>query len=666
MKTKLERQSLATLVVLASVALAAAAPAAAGQVDERTKRSMALVHDSLEAILKDLQDYDFAAGVGAPLALRAYVFAHKDDPQARKETEAALLEFVQGSPAPGGLMAACRALGLVGGDDSVPTLAALALKPETTDAARYALERIPGGEADRALVAALDKTRGDLKRGLVFSLGARRTEAAVPALSRLAAGKDAALAADAVKALGRIGGPDAVRALTGLVGRSGPALRWEAASALLAAAEGALASGDKAAAAAIYDKVFGSNVPAVARQAAFKGRIGLASDPKKLILEAISGKDASLHAPALAAVPKGFGPDEVGGIADLVNKLPAGPRAQFAALLAGYPAEAARPFLLGAAEDPDLDVRLAAIRAIAVAGDGKSVAFLAAKAARTAGAEQEAAREALARLKGSDVDAAVLTHLAQTSDEAIKGELVRAASARRVEAAKPELIRIVGSGPAGLVARAAGALRALGVQEDLPVLLDLLSGLEDEQAREAMQDTIAAVARTNPRPLARAGEVKARLAAEKDPKKRADLLRVLGKIGDDSALAQVRAALVDPDPIVVDAAIRALAEWPTAAARDDVFEIARSSLELTHRVLAARAYVRMIELEPFRAPEAAAADLMRVLALAPRPEEKRIVLSALVRFPCLASLKAAESLQADPAVAKEAKLAADRIRNAIK
>ncbi len=36
---------------------------------------------TLDAILKDLANYKFDQGVGAPLALRAYVFSHKDDPR---------------------------------------------------------------------------------------------------------------------------------------------------------------------------------------------------------------------------------------------------------------------------------------------------------------------------------------------------------------------------------------------------------------------------------------------------------------------------------------------------------------------------------------------------------------------------------------------------------
>jgi HEAT repeat protein len=646
-----------TLAVL--LGLGTFAPMATAQ--QRPQGDIApLIYDSLDAILKDLANYKFDQGVGAPLGLRAYVFAHKDDPQARRETEAALLRFIQGSPAPGGLMAACRALRLIGGPDSVPVLAALVLKPETTDAARFALEKIPGSEADKALLAALDRSQGSLKNGLVFSIGERKPAAAVPALEKLAGGKDPSLAADAVKALGKIGGPEAVRVLTGVLGKAGPGLKLEAASALLLAAE------NNPGAAAIYDKLFAANLPLVMRQAAFKGKIEAAGGGgKEIILKTLAGKDAVLYASAIAMVPANFRAAEIGQAADFLSRLPEDARIQLTAVLGGYPADNVDPFLLAAAENPSLDVRLAALRSIGKAGGAKAVAFLATKAARTSGAEQDAARESLARLRGPDVDPAILAHFDKMSDDAVKAELVQAAGERRITGAKPALMDMVKSASPLLKAKAAAALRDIAGTADIPDLLALLLGLDDETARESMQDTVAAVARTNPRELSRAGAAEALLASEKDPKNRADLLRVLGKIGDDTSLSLIRAALTDPDETVVDAAVRALADWPTGMARDDVYEIARTSFALNHRVLSVRAFIRMIGLEPFRAPDGAVADLLRALAVSPRPEEKKLVLGMLVRFPCVTGLKTAESLLADQSVAEEAKLAANRIRQAL-
>ncbi|MCX6568762.1 MAG: HEAT repeat domain-containing protein [Candidatus Aminicenantes bacterium] len=651
-------KSITGIALAVALGLGMLAPAGAAQ--QRPQAEFALTYDSLDAILRDLANYKFDQGVGAPLGLRAYVFSHKDDPRARRETEAALLRFIQGSPAPGGLMAACRALRLIGGPDSAPVLAALVLKPETTDAARYALERIPGREADQALLAALDKVQGEVKRGIIFSIGERKSAAAVPAFERLAGGKDLSLAADAVKALGKVGGPDAVRALTAVLGKAGPQLKLEAASALLLAAE------DDPGAAAIYDKLLAANLPPVMRQAAFKGKIEAAGGGgKELVLKTLAGKDVVLFAPAIAMVPRSFKAQEIGPAADLLSRLPEGSRIQLAAVLGGYPADAVGPYLLTAAEDPSLVVRLAALRAIGKSGGAKSIALLATKAARTSGAEQDAAREALVLLQGPDVDPAILAHFGQASDDAVKAELVRAAGARRIAGAKPALMAMVKSASPMLKAKAAAALGDIAGPEDVPDLLGLLLGLEDETARESMRDTVAAVARANPRELSRAATVKAFLAAENDPKKKVDLLRVLGKIGDDSSLALIRAALSDKNEGVVDAAVRALADWPSGMARDDVYEVARSSFALHHRVLSVRAFVRMIGLEPFRAPDGAVADLLRALAVAPRPEEKKLVLGMLVRFPCVAGLKTAESLLADPTVAGEAKLAADRIRQAL-
>ena len=622
--------------------------------------------ESLGSILKDLARYDFAGGVGAPMRLRAYVLAHKDDPAARREIERELIAFLGSEATAGGKMEVCRTLRLIGSEASVPVLEKMLEDPAATDMACFALEGIPGEEPDRALLAALDRTEGNMRRGIIASLGARRTDAAVGAVARLSAGKDAALALDATRALGVIGTGEAAAALSNILGRSKGLLRAEAAASLLVCADRALKAGRKEEAFGMYDKVYAVRVSTAFRQAAFRGRIAAAGERgKDIILKALAGKDAALYEPAIAMIPAVFDADGLGPVIRLMAGLPVEARVHVVAVLGGYRGDAVLAAVLDAAQSPPPPVRKEALRSLQKIGKASAVAVLAARAASSAGEEQALAREALAKLPGPDVDRAVIEHLEAEKDDAVRAELVRAAGARRISAARPVLMEAVRSGPPAIRTRASSALRDIASAGDIPDLIDLLMAVDDEAGREEMQNAVAAAALKIPRPSVRADAVKARLAGEKDPKKTADLLRVLGKIGEDGSLALIRSARSDADPSVVDAAVRALVEWPTATARDDVYGIARTSFSLIHRVLALRAFVRMIGLEPHRAPEGATADLLKALALAPRPEEKRLILGMLPRFPCVTSLKTAESLLADPSVAAEAKLAADRIRGQI-
>ena len=539
-------------------------------------------------------------------------------------------------------------------------LAALALKPETTDAARYALERIPGERGDWALVEGLGKAAGVVRRGIVFSLGERKTAAAVPVLTGLAAGKDAALAADAVKALGKIGGPEAVKTLTAMLGKAGATLKPEAASALLLAAEGLLAAGDKTSAATVYDKVFAANVTPVSRQAAFKGKLAVADDAKSLILKTLGGKDALLFAPALAAVPANYGEGEISQVGDLMLRLPVVAIFELAGILAGYPADAVRPYLLSAAENPSSDVRLAALRSIAAAGDGKSIDFsLATKAARSAGAEQDAAREALARLRGSDVDEAILAHLAKTSDDAVKAEAFQ----RPARGASPGPSRLswTSSKPARPLskAKAAAALRTVAGEEDLPGVVR-----PSRLARRRGGPRSHAGYRRGGGPHEPEGDgpLERRQIAARGREGRGE---ESGPHPDPASLATTRPFPSSGERCPIPtrpSSTRPCARWPTGRpSRPGTTSSTspRTSIVLNHRILSIRAYIRMIGLEPNRLPEGAAADLLKVLSVSTRPEEKKLVLGLLGRFPCVTSLKTAESLLADPTVEAEAKLAAD-------
>jgi HEAT repeat protein len=652
------------LSLIASAAMATAAPSSQQTNDE--KRSMILAYDSLEAILRDLANYKFDQGVGAPLALRAYVFAHKDDPAARNDSEEKLLAFLKTGPASGGVMAACRALSLIGGAASVPVLEGLLLKPETTDPARYALERIPGVEVDRALLAALDKTQGDLRRGIISTLGDRPVAAAVPALGKIAGGNDPNAASDAVKALGRIGTAEAASVLTSCLDRAKGPARAEAASALLYCAGTWRRAGKTAEAAAVYDKLLAAGLPDVDRQAAFRSKLALAgAGGQAVILKTLAGKDTALYAPAIAMIHMAFNGSNIGQVLPLAAGLPEDAQVQLTAVLAGYPADAVLPAVLKAADSPFVTVRMEALRTIGKIGDPSVVPMLADRAAGAAGEEQALARQTLARLKGTDVETAILDRLAKGSDEKVKAELIEMIGERRIAPAKPLLMELVRTGAPALRLKAVGALKSVSTPADMRDLLALLFTIDDETAREAMQDTAASVALTIARPLTRGDAAETLLAAENDPRKRADLLRVLGKTGDDTALPLMRKALADPDKDAADAAVRGLADWPSASAKDDVYGVAASSLSLTHKVLALRAYVRMLGLEPYRQPTAAVADIEKALALASRPEEKRLVLGLLPKFPCESGLRLAESLQADPAVASEAKTAADKIRRSL-
>ena len=125
-----------------------------------------------------------------------------------------------------------------------------------------------------------------------------------------------------------------------------------------------MSAGDKAAAGAAYDKVFAANISPISRQAAFMGKIGTGSDPQGLILKTLAGPELLLYAPALAKAPDYFGAADIGRVADLMGRLPEEARIQMVAMLAKFPPETVRTYLLTAAESPSLNVRLAALRAI--------------------------------------------------------------------------------------------------------------------------------------------------------------------------------------------------------------------------------------------------------------------------------------------------------------
>lgn len=170
---------------------------------------------------------------------------------------------------------ACRKLMLIGTAACVPALSALLADKDLSHMARYALERIPAAEAGAALRDALAKVNGELKIGVLTSLGARGQRENVGAIAQELGASDPAISRAAALALGAIPGGTSAAALDkSKVAEGEPTVA--ATDAKLACAEGLLATGKKSEALAVYKSLAGEGQPKHVRLAATRGMLACA------------------------------------------------------------------------------------------------------------------------------------------------------------------------------------------------------------------------------------------------------------------------------------------------------------------------------------------------------------------------------------------------------
>ncbi len=620
----------------------------------------------LDQLLRDLSAWDGGIDSGAWWKLRDHVYARKNDEAGRAECEGKLLLFLKSKATPAARMAATRLLRVIAAESAVPALQAMLADDRSADLALYVLQPMPGAAADKAIVQAVSSAKGPTRIAAIAAAGERRIADAVPVLAPLLAqpevGKASALA------LGGIGTDAAAQALAAAYAGALPASKPMLAAASMKCAERALAAGNAAAALAAYERLFADRaLPEADREAAAIGRISASGrGGSAVVLELLGGAEPAMHQAAIGRVRDTFAPDAVGPLCAMLPRLPPPSQVALVAALSGFPREQVLPAILEAARSNTPEVRLAALGVLPAVGDATTVSMLLETAAGARGPEQVASRAALAGLKGRAVDEALLARLTKkpAGDEEV--ELLVAIAERRIYPARPAVAASLASDSSKTRQQALKSLRAIGTPSDIPAVLDLVVKTADDMERSEAEATVSALAQKVSRADQRAREVKARLAEEKDADARARLLGLLPMVGDASTLPMLRAALGEANADVRDAAVRAISGWPTNAARDDVFRLARDSRNETHRLLAIRGLVRIIGLERYRDPQAAVADLRLAAGFAWRPEEQKLVLGALGQFPCTDALDLATGFLQEPAVEAEAQAAVERIQKALK
>ena len=621
----------------------------------------------LDSVLKNLASFKAGIDSAAYWKFREVVLALRNDPAARAAGETKLLTFLRTDAPLPAKTAVCRELRIVGSAASVPVLEKFLRDKNMSDPARYALEDITDPAADRALLRALEKTSGALRVGIISSLGFRQTPDAAAPLAKLLAGKDLEAAVAAAYSLGRIGGDSASTALAGALKSPSPRIKDAAASAALECADAFLKLSRAPAAAVLIESVLSAKPAASVRRAATILKISAAGEgASKALLDSLRSNDEVIQEAAVWKMKDVIPADNLGEVTGLLPVLPEGSRVKILAVLAEYPGERVLPMIFACLKSPSAFERIAALKALGTAGNSSVIPALAEAAANSTGNEQAAARESLGLVKGRDADEAILSLLDSDASEAVKAEMIRALGERRIFSGKNALIAQLADPSPSLRVQALKVLRVIGAPSDVPAALNHLAEAADEAEREETENTAAALAAKIAQPIGRADAVKKRLAVETDPARKAGLIQILGKIGDDSSLPDLREALRFPDPVVKDAAVRAFVDWPTDAPIEDVYEIAKTNESETHRLLALRGFIRMVALGRFRNPENAVSDLRLALEISRRPEEKRLALAALPDFACPEALKLARSFLDDTDVKIEAMAAVEAIEKKLK
>jgi HEAT repeat protein len=378
-----------------------------------------------------------------------------------------------------------------------------------------------------------------------------------------------------------------------------------------------------------------------------------------------------MQAAVIAMVREMPGTEITQALARELPNLSAAGQVQLLSALGDRGDPAALPAVTTAANAADQSVRIAALKALGQLGDVSSPPYvwriLAQKAAAAGGEEQKAARESLYRLRGPEVDKAIMAGIAQ-ADAKTKVELISSIGERNISGGASTLLQTAQDSDRSVRLESLRVLKTVAGRQDLPALVTLLLNLKSDSDRTEAEKTIAAVAHKIPDKNRQAEAVLAALPSVesvKDVRGQCSLLSVLGKIGDNTALPSLRSALGSQDAKLQDAAIRALSEWPTAEPTPDLLKVAESSENKVHKILALRGFVRLLGLESGRPAEETIAMYKKAMNLAPDVVEKKRVLSGLGNTESFAAMQMAASYLQDEALRQEAEFAVVKIAEGI-
>lgn len=574
--------------------------------------------------------------------------------------EKELIALLQSS-APGGEKAlACKKLAVYGTKAAVPELAKLLSDPRLASWSRIALEVIPDPSADEALRKATDKLGGKLLVGVINSIGVRRDERAVDRLAaRLSTARaednDAEVPSAAAIALGKIGDEAATKALRAALSRSPEKVRIAVAEGCILCAERLLEDGRAEDAAQIYDEVRRADLPKQRKLEATRGAIlARESQGVPLLLEQLKSSDKDVLEFALGTARQLPG-RAVGEAltAELAQATP-GRAVVLLGVLADRKDRSVLPAVLKTVHSGPVEVRVAAIEVLPRLGDASCVDPLLEVAVADNAELQQAAKAALAKLPGHDVDAEITSRLPRANRQMLV-TLIELIGERRIDATS-DLINALKHRDTAVRSAALTALGTTVGPDELHVLVSqVVTPKHSADAAAAKQALKTACVRMPDREVAAEQLLAAMSRAPVSTKH--TLLEILGATGGTKALETIGAAAKSSDPELQDISTRLLGQWMDVEAAPVLLDLAKTAPNRKYQSRALRGYIRLVRQFPIPDPQRVEMS-RKAFDAATTPDEKKLVLAYLGRYPSIDMLKLAVGAADDPELKRDATNAA--------
>jgi len=554
----------------------------------------------------------------------------------------------------------CQMLYRVGTEKAVAVLAPYLADKKLSDMVRFALERMPVDAVDNVLLSALGKTSGNVRIGIINSLGERGRCKAAGSLGRLALNKDKNTAIAAIVAMGKIGCPSCIANLQKMQSHIPANLHNIWADAYLECADKLVARGVIDKAESIYQQLYTKSDSKAIVTAAFRGLVNVRKEKApQLIVEALQKKDENIQEVAAGTIREIPGEKATLLFVESLPKLSDNAKVLLLNALGIRRDKLARSAVQAQVSSSELKVKLAAINALASIGDSASVDLLAQTAAESKGSAKparDAARNCLNRLRGKDVNKYMIGKLRSAPAE-IKIELIISLAARNARQAGNVILKAADDSNLKVKVESLKALRELATGNDTAALVALLVKARNNLVRHEAEKAVAAAAKKIKDVNSRADALLSVLNSVDDQAK-VSLIKVLGSIANQKALQALKDNIKATNRDVQDAVIRGLAAWPNDKPAELLLATAHNTNNKTQKIMALRGYIYLAG----RATNRSLAEQLNMFRnaakLSERKAEKKQVIAGLAKICSMEALDMVLSYRANSDLKVEADLAA--------